>query len=168
MYVLVLLVLVKPGILTDQTALLTSLLVVGISNGVFLVITVLLRQIPAAALAAINILKGNLRQEVEITIVISILLCYLISSFAYFKVIQHQRQVQGNHYILFKTLLNLKKKSAKHKKTVVTILYILALVSISILPIALFRLRCLLTKGLTCRCCQHFTCSWCFSVILIY
>ena len=192
----ILVLLLNPTIFTHQTALLSALLVIGNSSGIFLsgsticiltfmsverwlhmarrslmtpqrrcfaITVLLLSQIPAAALAAVNILKGNFRQEVEITIAVSMLLCYLITSFSYFKVFQvirqHQHQVQGNQSCenVAQPAINL----AKYKKSVMTILHILALFSISILPM-IVSLTVLAYKGVNLQTMSSFYVAWCF------
>ena len=92
---------------------------------------------PLAAITVVDIFKGRKGQEVQITIAVSMFLCYLITSFAYFKMFrvirQHQQQVEGSHSSqnVAQPAINL----AKYKRTMVTIFYILALFSISIVPV---------------------------------
>ena len=93
--------------------------------------------------------KGR-RRSVRITFAIFTLLCYLITSFSYFKVFQvirqHQHQVQGNQSCenVAHPAINL----AKYKKTVMAIFYILALFSIFTLPMVV-SLAVLVYKGIT-------------------
>ena len=116
----------------------------------FAVTVLLLSQIPVAVLAAVDIVKGRDGQEGRITFVGFTLLCYLVTSFSYFKVFriirQHQQQVQGNHSSqnVAQPAINL----AKYKRTMVTIFYILALFSISTLPMVV-SLAVLVYKGIT-------------------
>ena len=95
---------------------------------------VLLIPIPLVVCKAVNTIK--VKNWVDITIAVGMLFCYLATSVTYFKVFriirQHQQQVQGNQSAqnFGQPAINL----AKYKKTVVTILYILALFSFCFLP----------------------------------
>ena len=95
---------------------------------------VLLIPIPLVVFKAVNVIKA--KSWVNVTLVAVMLFCYLTTSVAYFKVFriirQHQQQVQGNQSAqnFGQPAINL----AKYKKTVVTILYILALFSFCFLP----------------------------------
>ena len=81
--------------------------------------------------------KKKSELEANTAIAAFMLFCYLTTFVAYFKVFriirQHQQQVQGNQYsqIFGQPAINL----TMHKKSVVTILYILALFSCCFLPV---------------------------------
>ena len=104
----------------------------------------LLIPIPLVYFTTLDFIKENTRYEVSITIAVQMVFGYLITSVAYFKVFQiirqHQQQVRGNQSSqnFGQPAINLEK----YKKSLVTILYILALFSISFLPmvVSLFML----------------------------
>ena len=103
----------------------------------FMFIVMWLIPIPLVVFTAMDFMipewKGH---EVKLTIATSMLICYLITSVAYFMVFRiirhHQQQVQGNQSSqnFGQPAINL----AKYKRSVVSILYILALFSLSFLP----------------------------------
>ena len=103
----------------------------------FTVVLLLLIPIPVVVfrvLAAKNQKYGN---KMSITIVAVILICYLTTSFAYFKVYRiirhHQQLVQANveaSQIFGRQAINL----AKYKKSIATILYVLLLFTFCFLP----------------------------------
>ena len=102
-----------------------------------IVLTVLLLiPIPFVYFSAVKSTKTKKGHEVNIGSAAFILVCYMITSVAYFKVFriirQHQQQVQGNQSTqnFEQPAINL----AKYKRSVVSILYILALYSLSFLP----------------------------------
>ena len=102
-----------------------------------LVLTVLLLiPIPIVYFSAVKSTKAKKGQEVDIGSAAFILVCYLITSVAYYKVFriirQHQQQVQENQSSqnFGQPAINL----AKYKRSVVSILYILAIFSLSFLP----------------------------------
>ena len=116
----------------------------------FAITVLLLSQVPIAVLAAVDIVKGRDGREVQVTVAIFMLLCYFVTSFSYFKVFQvirqHQQQVQGKD-----SCQNVAQQSinlGKYKRTMVTIFYILALFSISTLPIVV-SLAVLVYEGIT-------------------
>ena len=101
----------------------------------FMFIVMWLIPIPLVVLTAMDLPERKMH-EVNLTIATLMLICYLITSVAYFKVFriirQHQQQVQGNQSSqnFGQPAINL----AKYKRSVVSILYILALFSLSFLP----------------------------------
>ena len=97
----------------------------------------LLTPIPVVVFKAVTMINGTSHHQVNITLAAGMLFCYLTTCVAYFKVFriirQHQQQVQGNQ-----TSQNFDQPAinlAKYKKSVVTILYILALFSLCFLPV---------------------------------
>ena len=109
-------------------------------RGYFIVATVLILPIPSVVVR----LFGDLKPEtywsgVYTTILTLMIFCFVITSFAYFKVYQmirhHQKRVQEH-----KTSQNFGQPAidlAKYKKSVVSILYILLLFSVCFLPFVL-------------------------------
>ena len=101
------------------------------------VATVLILPIPLVAVRLFSDAKQEaFSREVYSTILALMILCFVITSFAYFKVYQsirhHQQQVQADD-----TSQNFGQPAidlAKYKKSVVSILYILLLFSICFLP----------------------------------
>ena len=97
----------------------------------------LLIPIPLAVFTALNAMKRGSGREVNAANVAFMLVCYVTTSITYFKVFriirQHQQQVQVNSYSenFGQPAINL----AKYKRSVVSILYILALFSFCFLPI---------------------------------
>lgn len=63
----------------------------------FVVVVLLIIPIPVVVLRAIETINGNPAFEFNITIIVSVLLCLLITSIAYFNVLirSHQKQVQA-------------------------------------------------------------------------
>ena len=99
-------------------------------RGFFTYIMLFLIPIPLVVFAILNFRKPERRKRVlRIAIVVLMLVCYLTTSGAYFKVFriirQHQQQVHGNQ-----SFQNL----AKYKRSVVSILCILAVFSFCFLP----------------------------------
>ena len=92
--------------------------------------------IPFVVFSVLDFTKDRNVREGNITIAVLMSCCYLTTSVAYFKVFriirQHQIQVQGNQstHNFGQLAINL----AKYKKSVVSILYILALFSLCFLP----------------------------------
>ena len=105
-------------------------------RGFFTFVMSFLVPIPLVVFSALDFTKERGGREVNITIAVLMLSCYSTTSFAYFKVFriirQHQIQVQGNQstHNFGQPAINL----AKYKKSVVSILYILALFSFCFLP----------------------------------
>ena len=91
--------------------------------------------IPLVVLSVLNGMKRTLVAD-EVCIAVYMVCCYLTTSVVYFKVYriirQHQQQVQGHqpHQNFGQPAIDF----AKYKKSVVTILYILALFSVCFLP----------------------------------
>jgi len=106
-------------------------------RGYFTVATVLIIPIPLVVIRLFDDLEPETyRSGVYTTMLILMLFCFVITSFAYFKVYQvirhHQRQVQEHD-----TSQNFGQPAidlAKYKKSVVSILYILLLFSVCFLP----------------------------------
>ena len=100
----------------------------------------LLLVVPALLLVSNAVQYLRLRKlDVALTIinVVVIVLCYLITSFAYYKLYriirQHQQQVQGNQSSqnFGQPAINL----AKYKRSVKSMLYIFALFSVTLIPV---------------------------------
>ena len=112
-------------------------LLTGSRRGFVTLTVLLLIPIPLVILSAVAFVKENGEREVNTAVGAFMLLCYLTTSIAYFKIFriirQHQQQVQGNQssQTFGQPAINL----AKYKKSVVTILYILALFSCCFLPV---------------------------------
>ena len=106
-------------------------------RGVFTAAMLTLVPIPLAVFNTLYVIKGTFLQEVNTAIAVFMLCCYLTTSVAYFKVLriirQHQQQVQGHrsHQNFGQPAIDF----AKYKKSVVSILYILALFSFCFLPV---------------------------------
>ena len=106
-------------------------------RGCFTVAVVFLIPVPLAVFKGVIIIKGTSDRQVNTTIGAFMLFCYLTTCVAYFNVFriirQHRRQVQGNQasQSFGQPAINLEK----YKKSVVTILYILALFSFCFLPV---------------------------------
>ena len=106
-------------------------------RGYFTVATVLILPIPLVVVRLFGDVKPEIyRSGVFTTILTLMLFCFLITSFAYFKVYQiirhHQKRVRENE-----TSQNFGQPAidlAKYKKSVVSILYILLLFSVCFLP----------------------------------
>ena len=120
-------------------------LLTGSRRGCVTFTVLLLIPVPFAIFRAVTFIKGKSESEVNTAIAAFMLFCYLTTSVAYFKVFriirQHQQQVQGNQSSqnFGQPAINL----AKYKKSVVTILYILALFSFCFLPVIV----CLVAGG---------------------
>ena len=105
-------------------------------RGFFTFIMSFLIPIPFVVFSVLDFTKDRNGREGNITIAVFMSFCYLTTSVAYFKVFriirQHQIQVQGNQSSqnFGQPAINL----AKYKKSVVLILYILALFSLCFLP----------------------------------
>ena len=104
---------------------------------VYLTLTgLLLLPVPIAVFRSLQVLKGTHSLALDIITFVGLLLCLLVTSIAYFKVFRiirnHQQQVQasGPSENFGQPAINL----AKYKKSVVSILYIVALFYISYLP----------------------------------
>ena len=97
----------------------------------------LLIPIPLAVFTALNAMKGKSGRELNAASVAFMLVCYVTTSITYFKVFriirQRQQQVQVNNSSenFGQPAINL----GKYKRSVVSILYILALFSFCFLPI---------------------------------
>jgi len=97
----------------------------------------LLIPIPLGVFTAFNTINGTYAREVDTASVAFILVCYVTTFSFYFKVLriirQHHQQVEGNQPFqnFGQPAINL----AKYKRSVVTIVYILAVFSICLLPI---------------------------------
>ena len=96
----------------------------------------LLVPIPLVTLQVFNFIEERLIQEANAISGVYMLSCYLATSVAYFKVFriirQHQQQIHGNQ-----SRQNFGRPAidlAKYKKSIFSILYILALFSLCILP----------------------------------
>ena len=106
-------------------------------RGYFTIATVLVLPIPLVAVRLFSDVRyETFSREVYTTILALMLVCFVTTSFAYFKVYQiirqHQQQVQERD-----TSRNFGQPAidlAKYKKSVVSILYILLLFSVSFLP----------------------------------
>ena len=111
-------------------------LVTSRRRGYFTVIALLLLPVPLLVLQYLDIVNENDGQELIITIITTMLFCYLITAFAYFKVYQvvrrHQHNVQASQpaHNIGRPGIDL----AKYKRSVTTILYILSLFSLCFLP----------------------------------
>ena len=96
-------------------------------------IVALLLVLPALFVAAHYLSLERLHVALTIVAVVLMLLCYLITILAYYKVYriirQHQQQVQGNQHF-GQPAINL----AKYKRSIKSILYIFALFSVSLIP----------------------------------
>ena len=105
----------------------------------FMLIVLLLVPVPFVVLSALNAINGTSTREVNTAIAATLLVCYVTSSVAYFKVFriirQHQQKVQGNQSSqnFGKPAINL----AKYKRSVVSILHILASFSFCYLPVTM-------------------------------
>ena len=109
---------------------------VACRRGFFTFILSFLIPIPFVVFSVLDFTKDRNGREGNTTIAVFMSFCYLTTSVAYFKVFriirQHQIQVQGNQSSqnFGQPAINL----AKYKKSVVLILYILALFSLCFLP----------------------------------
>ena len=105
-------------------------------RGCLTVITVLIAPIPTVVLRILANDKNSYGNSMRVTIIATIFACYLTTSFAYFKVYRiirnHQQQVQANEASqnYAQQAINL----AKYKKSVTTMLFILALLSFCFMP----------------------------------
>ena len=129
---------VERWLLMTQRSLMTS------RRRCFMFTAVLLIPIPLVVCNAMYKREGNIGSAALI------LVCYLITALAYFRVFriirQHQQQVQGNQSCqnFGQPAINL----AKYKRSVVSILYILAIFSLSFLPM-IVSLTVLFYKGVS-------------------
>ncbi|KAL9958812.1 hypothetical protein ACROYT_G035876, partial [Oculina patagonica] len=105
-------------------------------RGCFAVIILLLLPTPVIVFRVLSINQQTNKDHTRVASMASVLTCYLITSFAYFKVYRiirhHQQQVQAN-----KTSQQFGQSAidlAKYKKSVASMLYILFLFSICFLP----------------------------------
>ena len=100
----------------------------------------LLLPVPFAVFRSLQVLRGTQSLTLDIAIFVVLLLCLLVTSIAYSKVFRivrhHQQQVQASEprQNFGQPAINL----AKYKKSVVSILYIVALFYISFLPFLVF------------------------------
>ena len=96
-------------------------------------IAALLLVVPDLIVAGHYLSLERLHVALTIVTVVLMLLCYLITTLAYYKVYriirQHQQQVQGNQNF-GQPAINL----AKYKRSIKSILYIFALFSVSLIP----------------------------------
>ena len=105
-------------------------------RGYLTVTVLLLLPVPLAVLRYLDIINENDGHELITTIITVMLFCYLTTAFAYFKVYQvirhHQQQVQANEASqnYAQQAINL----AKYKKSVTTMLFIIALLSLCFIP----------------------------------
>ena len=105
-------------------------------RGCLTVITVLIAPIPTVVLRILANDKNSYGNSMRVTIIATIFACYLTTSFAYFKVYRiirnHQQQVQANEASqnYAQQTINL----AKYKKSVTTMLLIIALLSFCFIP----------------------------------
>ena len=105
-------------------------------HGRFTAVALLLIPILLVVFRSLDTIDETSRSELNITVMCGTLMCFLTSSFAYFKVFQiirrHQQQIQGStpSQNFVQSVINI----AKYKKSVITILYILALFSLCFLP----------------------------------
>ena len=105
-------------------------------RGYRFVVVSLLVPVPLVTLQALNLITKKTKLETNAAIGAYALSCYLTTSVAYFRVFriirQHQKQIHGNQ-----TRQNFGQRAidlAKYKKSIFSILYILALFSLCILP----------------------------------
>ena len=114
-------------------------------RGCLTVAVVLLIPVPLAVFKGVITVKGTGEHQVNPAIGAFMLFCFLITAVAYFKVFriirQHQQQVHASQSSqnFAQPAINL----AKYKKSVVTILYILALFSLCFMPV----IACLAVRG---------------------
>ena len=108
-------------------------------RGCFTVVILLLVPIPIVVCCVLSTVYQRYRTATEIMLITVLLSCYLITSFAYFKVYRvirhHQQQVQANE-----TSQNLSRQAidlAKYKKSVASMLYIVVLLSFCFIPYVL-------------------------------
>ena len=105
-------------------------------RGCFTVIIILIIPIPSVAFRVLAYDKHSYSNNMRVAIIATMLTCYLTTSFAHFKVYriirQHQQQVQANEtsHNYAQQAINL----AKYKKSVTTMLFIIALLSICFIP----------------------------------
>ena len=97
-------------------------------------IVALLLVLPALFVAGHYLSLERLHVALTIVSVVLMLLCYFITTLAYYKVYriirQHQQQVQGNQNFGQPAAINL----AKYKRSIKSILYIFALFSVCLIP----------------------------------
>ncbi|XP_068728522.1 melanocyte-stimulating hormone receptor-like [Montipora capricornis] len=132
----------------------------------------LLLVVPALLLVSNVVQYLRLRKlDVALTIinVVVIVLCYLITSFAYYKVYriirQHQQQVQGNQSSqnFGQPAINL----AKYKRSVKSMLYIFALVSVTLTPV-IVGIAFLLSRAENLSCLEAFAVFYiCLSICFL-
>ena len=102
----------------------------------FTVVLLLLTPIPVVAFRVLATKNQRYGNKMSIAIVAIILICYLTTSFAYFKVYRiirhHQQLVQANEasQIFGRQAINL----AKYKKSIATIIYVLLLFTFCFFP----------------------------------
>ena len=115
---------------TSQRSLVTS------HRGCLTVITISILPIPTVVLRILANDKHSYHNRMRVAIVAIILTCYLATSFAYFKVYRiirrHQQQVQTNE--ASKNYAQQEINLAKYKKSVTTMLFIIALLSFCFIP----------------------------------
>ena len=105
-------------------------------RGCLTVIIILLIPIPSVVFRVLDYDKYTYSNGIRVAIIATMLACYLTTSFAYFKVYRiirnHQLHVQANEasHNYAQQAINL----AKYKKSVTTMLFILALLSFCFIP----------------------------------
>ncbi|XP_020610941.1 high-affinity lysophosphatidic acid receptor-like [Orbicella faveolata] len=105
-------------------------------RGCLTVVTILIVPIPTVVLRVLANDKHSYDNRLRVAIIATMLTCYLTTSFAYFKVYRiirhHQQQVQANEASqnYAQQAINL----AKYKKSVTTMLFIIALLSFCFIP----------------------------------
>ena len=121
----------------ERWLLMTRRATITARRGGIVVAASLLVPIPFVYFNALEPTSGTIAKEVITAMAVCMLLCYLATSFAYIKVFRiirlHKQQIHGNQSRQNpgQTSINL----AKYKRSVISILYILALFSVSFLPI---------------------------------
>ena len=133
----------------------------------------LLLVVPALLIVSNAVQYLRLRKlDVALTIsnVVVIVLCYLITSFAYYKVYriirQHQQQVQGNQSSqnFGQPAINL----AKYKRSVKSMLYIFALFSVTIVTPVVVEIAFLLSRAENLSCLEAFAVLYvCLSICFL-
>ena len=142
-----------PGILISTYLLCLTILVIALLSverwlhmthrslltshrGYRFVVLSLLAPVPMVTLQALNLLTKKMKLETNASMGAYALSCYLATSVAYFKVFriirQHQQQIHGSQ-----SRQNFGQPAidlAKYKKSIFSILYILALFSLCVLP----------------------------------
>lgn len=137
-------------------------------RGGLVVAASLLVPIPFVCFNALESTRGTVAREVITAMASYMLSCYLATSFAYIKVFRiirlHQQQIHGNQsgQNPGQTSINL----AKYKRSVISILFILALFSVSFLPI-IFSSFVLASVGVKGETLKGPACVFCVHVFII-